>query len=237
MRTTALRTERSTAVSVGVLYLAATISGGLAAAVLAPLGPLSEAVAGLAGSASRVWLAVLLELIMAVSVAAIACLLFPLLWRDGRTPGRQGLAVCYLGSRLAEGALFLVGILGLLSLLGLSRTLSESGASAALALPLGSALSDLSQNSFVLGQTVFCLGAAILYALLFVTRRVPRGLALWGLIAAPLMLIAGFLPAITGDPDSSTASVLYLPMMLQELVLAVWLIARGFIPPQPEASR
>ena len=237
MRTTALRSDRSTAVSVGVLYLAATLSGGLAAAVLAPLGSLSGATAGLAGSASRVWLAVLFEGIMAVSVAAIACMLVPVLWRDGRTPGRQGLAVCYLGSRLTEGALFLVGILGLVSLLGLSQALSDSGASAALALPVASALSSLSESSFALGQAVFCLGAAILYALLFVTRRVPRWLSLWGLIAAPLMLIAVLLPLFNADPGSTELSLLHLPMALQELVLAGWLIARGFATPQPEGAR
>ena len=237
MRTTALRSDRSTAVSVGVLYLAATLSGGLAAAVLSPLGSLSGAIGDLAGSASRVWLAVLFEGIMAVSVAAIACMLFPVLWRDGRTLGRQGLAVCYLGSRLTEGALFLVGILGLLSLLGLSRMLTDPGASSALALPIGSAMNSLSESAFVLGQSVFCLGAAVLYYLLFVTKRVPRWLSLWGLIAAPLMLIAGFLSAITGDPNTTASSLLYLPMMLQELVLAVWLIARGFAARQPEAFR
>jgi hypothetical protein len=234
MSTIAFRSARSTAVSVGGLYLAATLSGGLAAAVMAPLGSLSGTIVDLADSPSRVWLAVVFMLIMAVSVAAIACMLTPVLWRDGRTPGWQGLALCYLGSRLIEDALFLVGILGLLSLLGLSQALTDSPA---LALPVGSALNTLYASSFALGQVVFCLGAAILYILLFVTRRVPRWLSLWGLIAAPLMLIASLLPLIHGDPGSTELSVLHIPMALQEMVLAVWLIARGFAAPQPQASR
>ncbi len=237
MSTTAFRFDRTTAVTVGVLYLAATLSGGVAATVMAPLGSLSGSIAELAGSASRVWLAVVFELIMAVSVAAIACMFTPVLWRDGHTPGRQGLVVCYLGSRLTEGALFLVGILGHLSLLGVSKALTDSSSSAALALPVSSALNVLSESSFALGQAVFCLGAAILYILLFVTRRVPRWLTLWGLIAAPLMLVASLLPLIHGGPGSTELSILHIPMMLQEMVLAVWLITRGFAAPQPEASR
>lgn len=51
------------------------------------------------------------------------------------------------------------------------------------------------------------------------------------LIAAPLMLIAGLSFAVTGDPNSAFSSVLYAPLGLQEMVLAVWLIARGFNPP------
>jgi hypothetical protein len=45
------------------------------------------------------------------------------------------------------------------------------------------------------------------------------------------MLIAGLSFAVTGDPNSAFSSVLYAPLGLQEMVLAVWLIARGFNPP------
>jgi hypothetical protein len=57
----------------------------------------------------------------------------------------------------------------------------------------------------MLGQSVFCVGA--------------------------VMLIAGFSLVVTGDPNSTFSSVLYAPIGLQEMVLAVWLIARGFNPP------
>jgi hypothetical protein len=70
----------------------------------------------------------------------------------------------------------------------------------------------------------------MLYWLLLRSGRVPRWLALWGLVAAPLMLVAGFLLPITGDSNSAASTLLYLPMGVQEMVLAVWLIARGFRP-------
>ena len=70
----------------------------------------------------------------------------------------------------------------------------------------------------MLGQSVFCVGAVMLYYLLYVSKRVPRWLSVWGLIAAPLMLIAGFSLVVTGDPNSTISSVLYAPLGLQEMV-------------------
>lgn len=82
----------------------------------------------------------------------------------------------------------------------------------------------------VLGQSVFCVGAAMLYYLLYASRRIPRWLSVWGLMGAPLMLAGGFSLAVTGDPNSTVSSILYAPLGLQEMVLAVWLIAKGFDP-------
>jgi len=45
------------------------------------------------------------------------------------------------------------------------------------------------------------------------------------------MLVAGFPPPLTGDPSSTASTILYAPMGLQEMVLAAWLILRGFNPP------
>jgi len=59
-------------------------------------------------------------------------------------------------------------------------------------------------------------------------RLVPRRLSLWGLVAAPLFLIASLSLLWTGDPNSTLANACFAPMALQEMVLAVWLIVKGF---------
>jgi hypothetical protein len=46
------------------------------------------------------------------------------------------------------------------------------------------------------------------------------------------MLIAGFSLVFTGDPSSTLSSILYAPLGLQEMALAVWLLVRGFNPPE-----
>jgi hypothetical protein len=46
------------------------------------------------------------------------------------------------------------------------------------------------------------------------------------------MLAASFSLAVTGDPNSTVSSIMYAPLALQEMVLAVWLLVRGFNPPK-----
>ena len=81
----------------------------------------------------------------------------------------------------------------------------------------------------MLGYTVFCLGALMLYYLLYESKLIPRWLSVWGLIGAPIMLAAGLLPLlINEDPTSMLSMALNFPLALQEIVLAVWLIVKGF---------
>ncbi len=77
---------------------------------------------------------------------------------------------------------------------------------------------------------MFAVGAALLYYLLFYSRIIPRWLSLWGLVASPLFVVASLSLLWTGDPNSTLSTVLYVPMAVQEMVLAVWLIAKGFDP-------
>ena len=66
------------------------------------------------------------------------------------------------------------------------------------------------------------LGALILNIVLYQSELIPRWLAVWGLIGAALLLAMGFL-RMFGHP------VIYLaiPLILNEMVLAVWLIVIG----------
>ena len=78
---------------------------------------------------------------------------------------------------------------------------------------------------------VFCLGAVLFYILLYRSRIVPRWIALWGFVAIPLY-VAAYLLAMYGviGGNSSAQNLLHLPLGVQEMVLAVWMIARGFRP-------
>jgi hypothetical protein len=58
---------------------------------------------------------------------------------------------------------------------------------------------------------------------------VPRWLSGWGLLAAIPYFISGVLGLFTLLNQMSTVQmVLVLPLALQEMVLAVWLIVKGF---------
>jgi hypothetical protein len=75
----------------------------------------------------------------------------------------------------------------------------------------------------IVEQFPYGLGALIFYFLLFQSELVPRWLSGWGLVGATLILAMGLL-RMFGRP------VVYLaiPIILNELVLAVWFIVEGF---------
>ena len=87
----------------------------------------------------------------------------------------------------------------------------------------------VSDYAWMLGYTIFCIGALMLYYLLYQSKLIPRWLSAWVFIGAPLMLVAGLLPLlINEDPNSMLSTALNIPIALQEMVFAVWLIVKGF---------
>ena len=78
---------------------------------------------------------------------------------------------------------------------------------------------------------VFCLGATLFYLALFRSGIAPRWISVWGLVGIPLYVIAALLAAYGAVETNSTAqTLLFMPLALQEMVLAIWMIARGFRP-------
>lgn len=221
--------NKNTARIVGILYIAATVAGVLSVVSLGSLLDGPDVLINVAANENQVILVAFLELIMAVAVAGVAFMIYPILKQNTDTENKEGLALWYVGTRITEGALFLVGIIGLLSLLTLSQEYIKAGALDASSFQtVGTALLAVRDLAYMLGQTIFCLGALMLYYLLYIAKLIPRWLSVWGFIGAPLMLVAGFLPLFGEDPNSTLSTFLYLPIALQEMVFAVWLIVKGF---------
>jgi hypothetical protein len=76
---------------------------------------------------------------------------------------------------------------------------------------------------------VFSLGALILYSVLYQSRLIPRWLSVWGLIAILMHFSTAFILTFgLLDEDAASLWLLNFPIFLQEMVMAVWLIAKGF---------
>ena len=95
---------------------------------------------------------------------------------------------------------------------------------------LGTLIVD-SDGASVIMSLVSCLGSALFYLLLHKSRMVPRWITSWGFAGIPLY-VAAYLLAMYGvvGIDSAVVNLLVLPLAVQEMVLAVWMIARGFRP-------
>lgn len=223
-----MREHRAAATTAGVLYIIGTVAGVLSKAVaMAPVSGADDPLAASARHSGSVVTGALLVLVMGLSLAFVPVVLFPVLRRVD-----EALAIGYLVVRGAvETACYVIAAISWLLLLPLGEAMAAGlGTASPAGVRLGNLLVDSVDVSAVTA-IVFCLGGVMFYLLLFRSRIVPRWIALWGLAAAPFYAAAFVLAAygVIGT-DSAAQSVLYLPLAVQEMVLAVWMIARGFRP-------
>ncbi len=220
--------NRRYAVVVGVLFILATVADLISRLVfVAPI--LSDPVdlARISANEYQVFLGALLLFIGAVAAAGIAIALYPVLRKHN-----EGLALGSVVFRLIEGALYIGIVVCLLLLVTLSRDSANAGAAASSAYKVPGALLMAARDS--LGEVAvltFGLGALMYYWVFYQTRLIPRWLSAWGLVAIASLMVSALLVMFRLiEPLSPPQVVLALPIAVQEMVLAVWLIAKGFNP-------
>lgn len=73
------------------------------------------------------------------------------------------------------------------------------------------------------------VGGLMFYFLLYQTKLIPRLLSLWGLIGTTFTILASLLIMFhIIDIITTIYIVLNLPLIILEIVLALWFIAKGF---------
>ena len=225
-------TYRKTAIAVGVLFVIATAASLLSTALTSGALDAPDYLARIASQADQVIAGALLLIAGGLAVVLIAALLFPVLRRYG-----EGIAVAYVGVRILEAVTLVVSVVSLLLLVSVSREFMRVGAGAPAAAhlsSLGTLLQALKDWAFPLNPVVFGLGGLLLYFLLYRSRLVPRWLSVWGFVGVGTVFAFGLLRMYGGG-----SVVLALPIGVQEMVLAGWLIAKGFdvSANRPEAVR
>ena len=89
----------------------------------------------------------------------------------------------------------------------------------------GALIHALNYWASVLENFPYGLGALIFNFLLYQSKLIPQWISVWGLIGATLLLVMGLLRMFS---DSDSVIFLAIPIILNELVLAGWLIVKGF---------
>jgi len=217
-----MTTHRRTARFVGGLYITGTVAGILSVVFSGPLFAAEGALMNIAAYEANIALGALCVLIMGFALAMIPALMFTVL-RHYNEP----LALGYVVFRSGIEAITYMGIAASwLTLIPLSHVLTDTSTVQA----FGTLLLDTQGISSILGLA-FCTGALMFYVVLFQTRLVPRWLSGWGLLGILLCLIGNFLGwfAVVSH-TSDVVTLLELPLALQEMVLAIWLIVKGFNP-------
>jgi len=223
-----MNTYRKTAISVGVLFIIATVIGVLGNAIfLKPILDATDYLIKISANENHMIIGVLLVLFSALASASIAIWLYPILKKH-----HEALALASVGFRVMEGMLYIIGMVGLLSLLTLSQVYVKAGASDAFLFQIsGTLLLAVHKWAGQLGVIAFAMGALMYYYVFYQSKLVPRFISGWGFLGAALSLAAALL-TISGQiiPFSTVFILLQLPIAVQEMVLAVWLIVKGFNP-------
>src|SRR5665811_677208 len=184
-----------------------------------------------ASNPSQAQLAALLVLVMGLPLAMVSVLMFPILKRQN-----EALAIGYVVFRGALETLTYIGVaICWLLLVVVARQYADAGtAIASQWAGLGILVAKARDPIIVAVQDiVFGLGALMFYCLLYQARLVPRWISGWGFVAAVPYFAAGIVAMFSTHVAAFSAAdlvILLLPLALQEMVMAVWLIVKGFNP-------
>ena len=169
----------------------------------------------------------LLEFACVIAIPLIPVFLFPILREH-----YEALALGYVVFRSLEAALFVIVEINKLSLINVSEGyLNNGGLDASFFQDIGSSIQAVNTWAFSIYVLVFAIGALALNSVLYRSKLVPRFISAWGFIAAAVILIGSVLVMLemfTGISDMALQLIIAAPIAVQEMVLAVWLIVKGF---------
>ncbi|MDH3294042.1 MAG: DUF4386 domain-containing protein [Acidimicrobiia bacterium] len=218
--------SRRTATIVGTLFLVALVPFLIGGAVYGPATGSDEFLQQAYPDRGLVILGILIEFVAVAAIPLIGVFMFPVLRRFG-----EALALAYVAFRSLEAVLLISGQAKVLSLIDLSDRYLNGGADGSHVELIGNSLLAEKDQLFTLYVLVFTIGAMIFYAVLYRSRLIPRWLSGWGLLAAAWMLVGTVLivfDTFSGTSESVLQAVFVIPLPLNEIALALWLIVKGF---------
>ncbi|UCH89118.1 MAG: DUF4386 domain-containing protein [Thermoplasmata archaeon] len=214
---------RKTAIIVGVLFIIAT---AITIVGIVFMGSSLEDdpvdLTKIADNENGIIISVICWIILAVAVAGIGFMMHPILKKY-----HEGLSLGYVSFRFIEAILILAAVISLQSMLTLSQEYASGDLNATGYEPSVILLKALFDWSFIIGTMIFLgLGGLVLNFILYKLKLVPSWLSIWGFIGGACVLLYGLISLFGHDP-----AILAAPIAVQEMVFAVWLIAKGFNPP------
>lgn len=226
-----MNTHRRTAILVGIFFIIGTVAGVSSGVVTGPVLGGSDYLAKVAANESKIALGALLVLVMGFPLAMIPVLMFPI-FRKYSEPLALG-AVVFRG--VLEAVTYMALAVYWLLLIPVSQEFVKAGTADALTFQaMGAFLTKAGYWTEHLLALVFTIGAMMLYWLFYKTKLVPNWLSLWGFIGAILNFVAAIFNMF--DPTHPALSLgvkwgnLIIPLAIQEMVFALWVIVKGFNP-------
>jgi hypothetical protein len=219
--------NRKRASITGVLLIVATVVDQLSTVLTKPVMDAPDYLLGIAEHHNQMLIGALLAFVATAASAGIAISFYPVLKRYS-----EALALGAVVFRLIEAMCYLVGILGLLLLVVVGQAFVQASNTTAVFWQIAGTLLQLVRfwAYFVLGVCAFSLGALLYYIVLYQSRLIPRWLSGWGMLGVILAFSAAVFMMFGGKPFSIVMILLILPIAVQEMVMALWLLIKGFNP-------
>ena len=210
----------------GVFFIAATTTAIIGAQLYSPVLQQTDFLGAAAQAPGQIALGALFELILAFSAVGTGIMLYPYLKRYSESWG-----LGYALFRSLEVVFILMGVTSMLAIAQLGR--ESAGLSGPELLSVRTAanlMKTIYGWAFVLGPH-FMLGInTFIYSSIFYqTRLLPRRLSALGMLGAVLIFMAAVLELLGFIPPLSVQILFFaLPIAVYEMVLAAWLIVKGF---------
>ena len=218
-----MNSNRKTALFAGILIIIGMIAGMLS---VVPSVESPDYLTEVSANQNKVLTGAFFQFTLVPIYIGFALLLYPIIRKYN-----ESLALGFVSFRIIAGIFQLIGVILLPLFLLLSQEFLKSVNPDLLYFQLfGDVLKlgrDLSNHVGMMLATG--LGNLILFYIFYKTKLVPRWLSSWGFIGNTLAMLASFLILFSiVDVIAPHFIVLTIPLVLQEIVLAIWLIAKGF---------
>ncbi|CAM3213531.1 DUF4386 domain-containing protein [Corallococcus sp. ZKHCc1 1396] len=212
-----MNTHRLHSRSLGTLFLLAFFAYGIGTALVTSVLKAPEHLAVVAGQRAPFVAGALLLLLNSIIVVGIGVLFFPILRQ--RSPS---IAVAYVCTRVMEALTLIIGVVFLLCILQLGE--SAQGQTTPELMTLLKLFSKGNFWAYQLAMIILGIGSVAFCLSLYQSRLLPSWLSLMGAVGYGLLSL-GAVFELFGLPWGILFSG---PGGLFELLLAGWLIAKGF---------
>lgn len=220
---------RRSAIMTGVLLIAGLITGICS---VVPVIDGADYLVMASPNENRVLLGAFFQLLMIVAYVGIPLLMYPMLSKH-----HKGLALGSVAFGIIASVFIILGVFILLLLLTVSQEFAKAGT---LHVSYFQTLGGLLREgrdlvNHVATTLAFVLAMFLFTCVFYQTQLVPRWLSVWGFIGSTLSILASLLFVIRFIGLDATYMMLNIPIAFQQLVLAIWLIIRGFNPTKQDS--
>lgn len=218
-----MNTNRRATIIAGVLTIVGMIAGGLS---IVPVIEQQDYLALTASHENQVFVGAFFQFIMIPAYIGFALYLYPILKMKN-----EALSMGFVGFRLIAGMFHFIGVILLPLFLILSQEFVTAGTPDESHFQILGELLRMGRDLINHVALILALSIAdlLLFIILYQSKLVPRWLSLWGGLATGLTMLASFLVFFRLIEVVTPAYLLMnAPLALHSLILALWLITKGF---------